>query len=117
MKKRFKLLFVLFLIGIGTSLAQTRVTGSVKNENGEPLIGASILVKGTTIGATTNLDDALAQADAVAGSNAWFQYGSDTYLVIADTTTTDLTGDVVIKINGLVDLSTSTVNLTDLTIA
>ena len=56
MKKRFKLLFVLFLIGIGTSLAQTRVTGSVKNENGEPLIGASILVKGTTIGATTNLE-------------------------------------------------------------
>ena len=41
MKKRFKLLFVLFLIGIGTSLAQTRVTGSVKNENGEPVIGLS----------------------------------------------------------------------------
>ena len=49
MKKRFKLLFVLFLIGIGTSLAQTRVTGSVKNENGEPVIGASVLAKGTIL--------------------------------------------------------------------
>ena len=49
MKKRFKMLLFLFLIGIGTSFAQTRVSGSVKNENGEPVIGASVLAKGTIL--------------------------------------------------------------------
>ena len=37
MKKRFKLFFILFFIGIGVSFAQIRVTGSVKDENGEPI--------------------------------------------------------------------------------
>ena len=37
-------------------MAQTRVTGKVVDENGEPVIGASILVKGTTIGTVTDID-------------------------------------------------------------
>lgn len=32
------------------------ITGNVRDVNGEPIIGASILVKGTTAGTTTNLD-------------------------------------------------------------
>lgn len=32
------------------------ITGTVLDENGEPIIGANVLVKGTTDGATTNLD-------------------------------------------------------------
>ena len=54
MKKRFKLLCMLFLIGIGVSFAQTRVTGSVTDENGEPIIGASVMVKGTNVGISTD---------------------------------------------------------------
>ena len=54
MKKRFKLLCMLFLIGIGVSFAQTRVTGSVTDENGEPIIGASVMVKGTGKGSITD---------------------------------------------------------------
>ena len=54
MKKRFKLLCMLFLIGIGVSFAQTRVTGSVTDENGEPIIGASVMLEGTTNGTATN---------------------------------------------------------------
>ena len=54
MKKRFKLLCMLFLIGIGVSFAQTRVTGSVTDENGEPIIGASVMVKGTGQGSITD---------------------------------------------------------------
>ncbi|MHB9055022.1 MAG: SusC/RagA family TonB-linked outer membrane protein [Paludibacteraceae bacterium] len=54
MKKRFKLLCILFFIGIGVSFAQTRVTGSVKDESGEPVIGASITVKGTAIATVTD---------------------------------------------------------------
>ena len=33
-----------------------QVTGVVNDENGEPLIGASVLVKGTTVGASTDID-------------------------------------------------------------
>ena len=37
--------------------AQTReISGSVTDSAGEPLIGVSIVVKGTTIGTTTDLD-------------------------------------------------------------
>lgn len=33
-----------------------KVTGTVKDSSGEPLAGAGVLVKGTTIGTNTNLD-------------------------------------------------------------
>lgn len=38
--------------------AQSVLTGTVKNASGEPLIGASILIKGTSIGTTANIDGA-----------------------------------------------------------
>ena len=37
-------------------MAQTRITGNVTDEKGEPVIGASILVKGTDQGTVTDLD-------------------------------------------------------------
>ena len=44
-------------IGIGLVNAQEKVTGSVtSSEDGLPIVGASILVKGTTIGTVTDLD-------------------------------------------------------------
>ena len=56
MKRLTSLLFCL-LIGIGMAHAQTKVTGTVISaENNEPVIGASIVVKGTTIGSVTDLD-------------------------------------------------------------
>lgn len=39
-----------------TAMAQFKTTGSVKDVKGEPLIGASIIVKGTAIGTVTDLD-------------------------------------------------------------
>lgn len=56
MKKRISLLLCLFFIGIGVTLAQTRVTGSVHDEKGEPVIGASIQIKGTGQGTVTDMD-------------------------------------------------------------
>ncbi|MFV0392668.1 MAG: SusC/RagA family TonB-linked outer membrane protein [Paludibacteraceae bacterium] len=56
MKKRIKLLLLLFFAVTGATFAQTSVSGTVTNENGEPLIGASLQVKGTTVGVTTDLD-------------------------------------------------------------
>jgi len=49
-------LFLVFAISIhGILLAQTKsITGVVKETTGEPIIGVSVLVKGTTIGTITN---------------------------------------------------------------
>ncbi|MDR2119170.1 MAG: TonB-dependent receptor [Tannerellaceae bacterium] len=59
MKKIVSLFFCLFA-GIGLASAQTaRVTGTVTSaDDGEPIIGASIVVKGTSTGTITDLDGA-----------------------------------------------------------
>ena len=54
--KRFSLLFFAFVLSVGTMLAQRTVTGTVTDANGEPLIGANVLVKGTTTGTITDID-------------------------------------------------------------
>ena len=57
MKKRFTMVAACLLMGMSTVLAQnTKVTGHVVDENGEPVIGASVVVKGTTIGTVTDFD-------------------------------------------------------------
>jgi len=56
MKKRFKLSCILFLIGIGVSFAQTRIVGNVADEKGEPLIRATIAVKGSSLKTITDVD-------------------------------------------------------------
>lgn len=47
---------LLFFFSIGVFAQQLTVKGIVKDETGEPIIGASVLVKGTTNGVITNLD-------------------------------------------------------------
>lgn len=47
---------VLLLLGLGAVQAQFTATGSVKDDKGEALIGATVNVKGTTIGAVTDLN-------------------------------------------------------------
>ncbi|MDY3913393.1 MAG: TonB-dependent receptor [Phocaeicola sp.] len=59
MKKKLMLMLTFFFIGISVALAQTqKVTGQViSEEDGEPIIGASVYVKGnTTIGTITDVD-------------------------------------------------------------
>ena len=56
MKKKVNLLLFLFLMSIGITFAQTRVTGSVVDESGEPVIGASVQIKGTGQGTVTDID-------------------------------------------------------------
>lgn len=53
-----KHLLVLLLVagGLGFAYAQRTITGKVTDAAGEALIGASVLVKGSTTGAVTNLD-------------------------------------------------------------
>jgi len=56
MKRKLFLFFTLFLAGIGILVAQTQVRGTVVDESGEPIIGATVQVKGTAQGTVTDLD-------------------------------------------------------------
>lgn len=58
MKQRMTLFLAILLIGIGLSNAQvSQVTGNVMSEeDGLPVVGASVLVKGTTVGTVVWFD-------------------------------------------------------------
>ena len=58
MKRKLMLLMTCLMIGIGLVNAQTsKVTGNViSDEDGLPVVGASVLVEGTTIGTVTDID-------------------------------------------------------------
>lgn len=76
MKKLYLVLVCTVLAG--ALMAQRSVSGSITDEAGEPLIGASILVKGTTSGTATDIDgnyilDLPAGADILVVSYTGFQ--------------------------------------------
>lgn len=54
--RKVLLLFGIMLLTVSAALAQRTVMGTVTDTNGEPLIGANVLVKGTTIGSVTDFD-------------------------------------------------------------
>ena len=54
--RNFVLLIGLFLSSICLAQAQRVVTGTITDQNGEPLIGASVLVVGTTVGTVTDFN-------------------------------------------------------------
>ncbi|HEY5591382.1 MAG TPA: SusC/RagA family TonB-linked outer membrane protein [Paludibacter sp.] len=58
MRKLTFLLACLFLVGVGLVNAQSKsISGKVLSaEDGQPIIGATVMVKGTTIGTITNVD-------------------------------------------------------------
>ena len=57
MKKRIVLFMTCLFAMIGLATAQTRVQGTVTSaEDGEPIVGATVLVKGTTVGTVTDID-------------------------------------------------------------
>lgn len=57
MRERLMLIILCFFLGIGYAAGQTQnVQGVVIDENGEPLIGATISTKESTLGTATNVD-------------------------------------------------------------
>ena len=57
MKQKLFLLLALCMMSIGIAVAQTTVKGIVvQKTDGEPIIGATVLVKGTTTGAISDVD-------------------------------------------------------------
>jgi TonB-linked SusC/RagA family outer membrane protein len=56
MRKIAMMLVFLLFAGLQVVLAQRAITGRVTDNQGQPLIGVTVLVKGTTIGTTTDAD-------------------------------------------------------------
>lgn len=57
------------MFAVSMAFAQQKVTGTViEAETGEPVVGASVKVKGTTLGAATNLDGKFTLADVPSSS-------------------------------------------------
>lgn len=54
--RRFLSMLLLAIVAIGAYAQQNKVTGTVVDANGEPIIGASVIVKGTSNGGVTDLD-------------------------------------------------------------
>jgi TonB-linked SusC/RagA family outer membrane protein len=73
MKKKLTMLLSLFFIGIGFLTAQTQVRGTVVDDAGEVVVGASILIKGTTQGTVTDIDGNF-QLTAPAGGTLVISY-------------------------------------------
>ena len=58
MKNHLRMVIAGFMLLVSGALAfaQNQVSGTVKDANGEPIIAASVVVRGTTIGVVTDLD-------------------------------------------------------------
>jgi TonB-linked SusC/RagA family outer membrane protein len=54
--KRISLVLAMLLFFLGASFAQRTITGVVTDPKSEPMVGASIIVKGTTKGTITDID-------------------------------------------------------------
>ena len=57
MKRRFLLFLAVMLLNVMAALGQTKISGTVVfQDDGEPVIGASVLVEGNKAGTITNID-------------------------------------------------------------
>ena len=56
MEKRLTVLLVGLFLSIGMALAQNKVTGTVLEDNGEPCIGATVMIQGTKQGTKTDMN-------------------------------------------------------------
>ena len=57
MEKKLTMILTCLFLSIGMAFAQKKVTGTVMSQDdGQPVIGASVLVQGTKTGTTTNID-------------------------------------------------------------
>ena len=70
-KKFFLLIIVCLVMGAGVMAQTSTVSGTVfAEDNNEPIIGASVLVKGTTLGAVTDIEGKLYNLECA-------EYGKD----------------------------------------
>lgn len=100
--KKLILVLMLFFCAAGTILAQRTVTGTVADESGETLIGASVIVKGAEgVGTTTDIDGNFS-IDVPEGYDViMFSYTG--YSTTEQTLGASNVVNVVLKINNLLD--------------
>ena len=106
--------------GPGITAATSVFTTITDIEKGDVIEGlSSVLFAKADISTANSLDTALNKAANI-GNVTWFQYDGNTYIVDAATTASSgtlATGDLVVKLNGIVNLGNSTISSGDLTIA
>ncbi len=55
--KKLIMILTCIIASVGLSVAQTtRVSGTILDDTGETVIGASVVAKGTTVGTVTDID-------------------------------------------------------------
>lgn len=74
MKRKLVLFLTLFFAGVGIVTAQTQVQGTVVDEAGDPVIGASIRIKGTSQGTVTNVEGAFSLSVPVTAETLVISY-------------------------------------------
>ncbi len=67
----------------------------------------SFVATAVDVASAANLGDAVGLADNTANNISWFVYQGNTYVVAAGATTTVVTDDTIVKLTGVLDLSTS----------
>ncbi len=104
---------------LGSLNAQQKViVGNITDENGQPLPGVSVLIKGTLGGVTSNFDGNYSISDVPQGTHLIFSYlGMQTQEVIVDNQTTIniIMKDDVFGLDEVVVVGYSTVKKRDLT--
>ena len=72
MKLRLCMIFAFLSLFVGLVQAQTVVSGTVtSSEDGEPVIGASVMIKGTQVGAATDYDGNFSITTQVKNPQGW----------------------------------------------
>ena len=84
MERRLTLLLACLFLSIGMAFAQSKITGTVvSQEDGLPIIGATVMVQGTKTGTTTDMDGHFS-ISAPAGKKLVISYiGMDSKVVAA----------------------------------
>lgn len=72
--KKLLLALSLVVFAVVGAMAQRTISGKVTDKNGQPLIGASVLVKGTTTGTVSDIDGSYSLAVPANGSILVFSY-------------------------------------------
>jgi hypothetical protein len=54
--RKLLLLLMVLIVTFSSAMAQKTVTGNVTDNDGAPLVGVTVVVKGTVIGTVTNID-------------------------------------------------------------
>lgn len=111
------LLFVLLMVGLcSVALEAQTVTGKITDTNGDPLIGASVLVKGTSTGTVTDLDGMFTLDGVPEGSILSLSYtGYVSMEVSADGDLSNIVMEEGVDLEEVVVVGYGTVKKSDLT--